>query len=136
MLHVVETDARNRHFRFAHRYPDLFQKYFVEAIGGHFGLELPTSAIQRLESNGFRVMEARKIWREIWEILGYEMVFDNEYKEKSRLIRAVVTLSKVLSANVVVQEAMNIMLNPVSVLAEQLTPPDSGQGLMVVCTKE
>lgn len=37
MLHIMETDANNWHFRFAHRYPDLFRKYFVESIGGHLG---------------------------------------------------------------------------------------------------
>jgi ubiquinone/menaquinone biosynthesis C-methylase UbiE len=135
MLHVMETDAMNRHFRFAHRYPDLFQKYFVEAIGGHFGLELPSEAIERLESNGFRVVEAKKIWGEIWEIQGYKVVFDNEYKEKAISIRAVVALSRVLSANILVQEAINVLLTPVSALAERLTPLNNGQGLMVVCKK-
>jgi len=99
-------------------------------------LELPSRAILRLESYGFRVVETKKIWGELWEIQGYKMVFDNEYKEKSRLIRAVVTLSKLLSANMVVQEAVNVMLNPLSAVAEQLTPLDNGQGLMVVCRKE
>jgi SAM-dependent methyltransferase len=135
MLHVIETDANNWHFRFAQRYPDLFQKYFVEGIGGHFGLELPSVAIKRLEANGFRVLEAKKIWGELWQIQEYKSMFDNEYMEKSKLIKAVVTLSKVLSANLVVQEALNIVLNPVSAAVEWLTPLDNGQGLMVVCQK-
>ena len=135
MLHVLETDANNWHFRFAHRYPDLFQKYFIEGIGGHFGLELPSKAIERLEANGFRVLAARKIWGELWEIEGYKWVFDNEYKYKSKLIYALVTLSRVLSANVLVREAVNIVLNPASALLERLTPLDNGQGLMVVCQK-
>lgn len=135
MLHVMETDAKNWHFSFAHRYPELFQKYFVEAIGGHFGLELPSKAIKRLEANGFMVLEARKIWGELWQIQEYKSMFDDEYQERSKFIRAVVTLSKVLSANVAVQEAVNIALNPVSAIAERLTPLDNGQGLMVFCRK-
>lgn len=135
MVHVMETDANNWHFRFAHRYPELFQKHFVEAIGGHFGLELPSKAVQRLESNGFKVLEAKKIWGELWEIQGYKLVFDNEYKKTSRLIAALVILSKALSANVLVWEATNIALNPVSAILERLTPLDNGQGLMVVCQK-
>jgi SAM-dependent methyltransferase len=135
MLHVMETDANNWHFRFAHRYPELFHKYFVEAIGGHFGLELPSKALRRLEANGFRVLEAKKIWGELWEIEAYKGMFNNEYKEKSKLIYALVTLSRVLSANIVVREATNIVLNPVSALVERLTPLDNGQGLMVFCQK-
>jgi ubiquinone/menaquinone biosynthesis C-methylase UbiE len=136
MLHVIETDANNWHFRFAHRYPDLFQKYFVEGIGGHFGLELPSKAIRRLESSGFSVLEATKIWGELWEVQGYKVVFDNEYKQKSRLIRAIVTTTKLLSSNILTQEVVNVLLNPVSALAESLTPLDNGQGLMVLCQKE
>jgi ubiquinone/menaquinone biosynthesis C-methylase UbiE len=135
MVHVMETDANNWHFRFAHRYPELFQKYFVEGIGGHFGLELPSKAIRRLEANGFQVLEAKKIWGELWEIQGYKLVFDNEYKQKSKMIAAIVILSKALSANVLVREAINIALNPVSAISERLTPLDNGQGLMVVCQK-
>ncbi len=135
MLHVMETDANNWHFRFAHRYPELFQKYFVEAIGGHFGLELPSRAITRLEANGFMVLEARKIWGELWEIEAYKWMFDNEYKEKSKLFHALATLSGVLSANVLVREATNVVLNPISAVLERLTPLDNGQGLMIVCKK-
>lgn len=136
MFHIIETDANNWHFRFAHRYPELFQKYFVEAIGGHFGLELPSCAIKRLEDNGFRVMSAKKIWGEMWQVREYKMRFDNEYQYKSKLIKAIVILSKALSANVFIEEALNILLNPISALAERLTPLDNGQGLMVYCQKE
>jgi regulator of sigma D len=135
MLHVMETDANNWHFRFAHQYPELFRKYFVEAIGGHFGLELPSQAIRRLEANGFRVLEAKKIWGELWEIEAYKLMFNNEYKQKSKLIYALVTLSRVLSANVFIRETINVVLNPISAVLERLTPLDNGQGLMVFCQK-
>jgi len=135
MIHIIETDANNWHFRFAHQYPELFNKYFVEAIGGHFGLELPSKAIARIENNGFRVLEARKLWGQIWQVQEYKSMFDNEYRGKSRLISAMVRLSRMLSASLVVQEAVNILLNPISAVVEQLTPLDNGQGLMVFCQK-
>jgi hypothetical protein len=59
----------------------------------------------------------------------------NEYKRKSKRIRALVALSKVLSANIVLREATNIVLNPLSAIVEKRTPLDNGQGLMVVCRK-
>lgn len=135
MIHIIETDANNWHFRFAHQYPDLFQKYFVESIGGHFGLELPSKSIARIENNGFKVLEAGKIWGELWQVQEYKSMFANEYQEKSRLIKVVVSLSKVLSAKLAVREAVNIMLNPISAVVERLTPLDNGQGLMVFCRK-
>jgi len=62
-------------------------------------------------------------------------MFDNEYKAQSKLIAAMVILSKALSANVLVREATNMALNPVSAIVERLTPLDNGQGLMIVCQK-
>ena len=59
----------------------------------------------------------------------------NEYKRKSKRIRALVALSKVLSANIILREATNIVLNPLSAIVEKRTPLDHGQGLMVVCRK-
>jgi predicted SAM-dependent methyltransferase len=135
MLHVMETDANNWHFRFAHRYPDLFRKYFVEGIGGHFGLELPSQAVARFEANGFKVLEVSKIWGDIWQIQEYRLMFDNEFKDKSKLIKALVILSYLAGVNVMVQELANIAVNPLSAVVERLTPLDNGQGLMVVCQK-
>lgn len=67
IAHVIETDSTNACFRFAHRFPDLFQRYFVEEIGGHFGLEMPGEAIRRLEKHGFQILEVRKMWGPVWE---------------------------------------------------------------------
>jgi ubiquinone/menaquinone biosynthesis C-methylase UbiE len=135
MIHILETDANNWHFRFAHRYPDLFQKYFVEAIGGHFGLELPSRVIRRLEASGFEVEHASKICGDLWQINEYKIMFDNEYRQKSKLIRGLVMVSKALSFNVGLREATNVALNPVAAVVERRTPLDNGQGLMVVCRK-
>lgn len=135
MLHVLETDSTNWHFRFAHRYPQLFRKYFVEEIGGHFGLEMPHQAVKRFENNGFRLIDVKKIWGDIWQVGEYKIRFDNEYKDKSKLIKGCVYLSRLLTVRGVVAEASNILLNPLAALIERFTPLDNGQGLCVFCEK-
>lgn len=62
-------------------------------------------------------------------------MFDNGFKDKSKLIRALVILSGLLSANVIVQELVNIALNLMSAVLKRLTSLDNGQGLMVVCQR-
>lgn len=135
-IHVIETDSNNIFFRFAHRYPDLFQEYFVEKIGGHIGLELPTDCVARWEKNGFSLPVVKKIWGVIWPIQYYIDSFDGKYKEKSRAIRALVYIAKALSNVKIVQVAVNIILNPINSLVESLTPLDRGQGLMIVGEKK
>ncbi len=134
-IHVIETDSNNIFFRFAHRYPDLFQEYLVEKIGGHVGLELPTDCVARWEKNGFVLPVVKKIWGVIWPVQYYIDLFDGKYKEKSRAIRVIVAAAKVLSRVKVVQVAVNIILNPINSIVESLTPLNRGQGLMIVGTK-
>ena len=59
-LHIVETDSDNIWFKLAHKCPELFQKYFVEKIGGHVGLEMPEACLSRWQRNGFEVKKAEK----------------------------------------------------------------------------
>ena len=134
-LHIIETDSKNRWFKFAHKYPELFQKYFIEQIGGHIGLEMPDQVVGRWKKNNFEVAKAIKIWGLIWPIQGYN-IFDNEYQEKSHFVKLVVIISKMLSKFRVIREFVNIILNPLNSIIETLTEINHGQGLMIVCKKK
>ncbi len=134
-IHIIETDSSNYWFRFAHRFPDLFKKYFIEQIGGHVGLELPSACVARFERAGFKVSVAEKIWGLIWPIQDYASLFNNEYKEKSVIVRMVVALSNWLSAVKLVQVGVNIFLNPLNLVVEYFTSLDHSQGLMLVAEK-
>lgn len=134
-LNIIETDSENCWFRFAHRWPELFEKYFILGIGGHFGLELPTQAVERWQRAGFEIVKAQKIWGTVWPIQDY-LIFDNEYQTKSDRIGLIVTISKALSANRVVKILVNIILNPLNSLVESFYGLNHGQGLMLICRKK
>lgn len=134
-LHVIETDSENFWFKIAHKNPDLFQKYFIEKIGGHIGLEMPSMAVERWKKNGFTILKAKKIWGVVWPIQDYQM-FDNEYKDLSLSANIFVAISKILSKIKLVQVGVNIILNPLNSIIESPTPINKGQGLMLVCQKK
>jgi SAM-dependent methyltransferase len=135
-LNVIETDSDNVWFKIAHKNPELFQKYFIEKIGGHVGLEMPVDCVKRWQENGFEVIKAIKIWGFIWPIEYYKDLFDNEYKNNSVLVRLAVIKSKFLSRNKAVKIVINILLNPVNYLVELFTPLNHGNGLMLICRKK
>ena len=135
-LHVIETDSQNFWFRVARKRPDLFQKYFIEQIGGHVGLELPSQCVARWQSNGFFVKKAIKIWGLIWPVNDYITLFDNEYRKESALVNAVVAVAKAVAKFKIIKLAVNIILNPINSLVEVFLPLDNGQGLMIVCQKK
>ncbi|MBP9732118.1 MAG: class I SAM-dependent methyltransferase [Candidatus Magasanikbacteria bacterium] len=134
-LNVIENDSANVWFRFAHQYPELFQKYFIEKIGGHIGLELLDACVERWKQNNFTIVKAEKIWGTIWPIQDYAYLFDNEYKQKSSAIRVIVALSKTISKIKILQIGVNILLNPINWIVEKIMPLNNGQGLMLIGQK-
>jgi ubiquinone/menaquinone biosynthesis C-methylase UbiE len=135
-INIIETDSTNIWFRIAHRQPELFQKYFIEKIGGHIGLELPTECISRWEASGFKIDSAEKLWGLVWPIRDYASLFDNEYAKDSAGIKLIVFISKFFGKIKIIEVLINIILNPVSYLVEKLFPLNNGQGLMLVCKKK
>ena len=134
-LHLIETDSKNIWFRIAHRSPDLFQKYFIEKIGGHIGLEMPNECVERFKHNNFNIVKATKIWGLIWPIRYYCDMFDNEYLEKSWLIKVFVFASRLICKVKIVEVLINILFTPINWLVESVTPINHGQGLFVVAKK-
>lgn len=134
-LHVIETDSDNAWFKFAHKYPELFQKYFIEQIGGHIGLEMPRNVVERWKENDFKVIKTIKIWGVIWPVQDYQ-IFDNEYKYLSKLVRIIVIISKIFSKIKLIKVGVNILLNPINLSVESMTSLNNGQGLMIVCQKK
>jgi SAM-dependent methyltransferase len=135
-IHIIENDSKNIWFRFAHRYPVLFQKYFIEKIGGHVGLEYPTVCVERWKKQGFSVLSAKKIWGLVWPIQDYAQLFDNEYARHSTLLWLWVVITKKLGHNKFVRSVVNILLNPINSFVESVTALDHGQGLMILCQKK
>lgn len=135
-MHIIENDSTNVWFRIAHSKPELFKKYFVDEIGGHIGLELPSVCVERWEKNNFNPVVVKKIWGLIWPIQAYVGLFDNEYKESSFLVRMVVRIAKILSKVKIVRLGVDVILNPINSLIESITSINKGQGIMIVCEKK
>jgi SAM-dependent methyltransferase len=133
-VHVIETDATNFWFRFAHRYPELFKKYFIE-LPGHISLELPSQVRARFLRHGFKEIRFRKYAGAILECGTISGLFDNEFKHHSSLIRLVVGIDRPLSRSVWSKETANLLLEPLARFLDAITPIDSATGALVVFEK-
>lgn len=134
-LNIIETDSTNIWFRLAHKDPALFKKYFIDEIGGHIGLEMPSDCVARWQRHGFVDVSAKKIWGLVWPIQDYANLFGNEYAEKSRFLSLVVLISRLLGTRRSVRSIVNVLLNPLNSIVESVTPLNHGNGLMLVATK-
>lgn len=135
MAHVIETDSENLFFRFAHRYPQLFQKYFVEQIGGHYGLEMPTQVLRRFQNHGFKILQVDKMWGPIWATREYVRQFGNEYVTYNHILRMWVAVCRLLSCNPAPMIIADALLGMASKTVDRFQPLDYAQGIFLVAQK-
>jgi SAM-dependent methyltransferase len=133
-VHCSEADATNVWYRFAHRHPDLFHKYFVDKPG-HIGLETPTRLRERFIKHGFRQVTFRKLCSTLCEPGSLVAFFDNEYKAKNEWIRMLVEIDRVLAKNGIIRELLNFALEPLARIDDWLSPFDHAPGALIVFEK-
>lgn len=98
LVHEAETLSRNYLYRFAQKDMDLFFKYFVIEISGHFGLEPATDLLKRLEKLGTQKIRVEPIYDLLWPLNEYGRLFGPEYRQKSLLIDLIVRAADALSS--------------------------------------
>ena len=134
-VHCSEADSVNPWFRFAHQYPDLFHRYFVD-VPGHIGLELPSQIRQRFFKHGFREITFRKLSSIIQEPGTLAGWFGNEFKTRSRTIAFFAAVDWLFSRSFASRQALNFVLEPFARLDDWLTPLDYTSGALIVYEKK
>lgn len=136
MIHAaIETDSKSRWFSFAKKYPDLFKKYHIDKHG-HIGLELPSSIIERCKNMGFGIRKVEKMHA---FVIYPELVtawFDNEYKNKSRLIYALVKASRKINNSKKMQLLANLSLGIVEKMVNPFININQATGVLLTCEKK
>jgi SAM-dependent methyltransferase len=133
-VHCIEADSVSPWFRFAHKYPDLFHVSFVDRPG-HIGLELPSEWRARFLRHGFKEITFDRLSSRVQEPGTVAAWFDNEYKTKSKTIRALVTADRLLAKSFAVKEVLNFALEPLAKLDDWMTPLDYAWCVLVVYEK-
>jgi SAM-dependent methyltransferase len=129
--HVVETESKDFCFRLAREQPELFNRYFIEQIGGHFGLERPSQVIHRFQTARFVSVNVEKLWGPFWRSQAYVNHFDNEYKERSLSLKAWVFFCRLCIVTRIPWVLLDTFLGFLSILQVKLTQVDSSQLLFL-----
>ena len=121
--HSIECDSESLIYRWAKSFPDLYQKYFIEMYG-HCGLELPGKVFERFRRVGFSpiIEKADPCKGYLRPIESYVVFFNNEYKEKSLLIKILVTFCKLIAKKRLIRYLFNFILGLFIPLADLITP--------------
>lgn len=82
LIHEAETLSDNLLFRLAQRDIDLFFRYFVVEVSGHFGLESSKDLIKRFEALGAEKVRTEIIFDMFWPLHEYNRLFGEGYRNK------------------------------------------------------
>lgn len=133
-VHLIETDSTSYWFRLARKYPDLFQKYFID-LPGHVGLEFPTQLRERFLRHGFKQVRFSKLSSNLAELGTLAACLGKEFPEKSALIRGLVAVDAALARSMAIREPLHFLMEPLAILDDWMTPLNHGCGALVVFEK-
>ncbi len=135
-IHSLECDSKSIFFNWAKKFPQLYQKYFIEMYG-HVGLELYQNASQRFKNAGFIPVFEKPDPASgyLREISSYAVFFDNEFKTKSRVVKNLAEVSKFVSTSQVCKVITNFILGFFVPLAALFTPKGHRDSLKVIYQK-
>ncbi|MCR4432284.1 MAG: class I SAM-dependent methyltransferase [Tepidanaerobacteraceae bacterium] len=135
MVHsAIETDSDSVWFRFAKKYPALFQRYHIDKHG-HIGLEMPSVILDRCREFSFDILNVGKINAMILRpevIIGW---FDNEYREKNKGIAALVEISKWIDRFKISRIGFSLLLGVTEKLVNPFIDVNKTTGLLLCCQK-
>jgi SAM-dependent methyltransferase len=117
-FHVVECDSNNWIFQRGKWRPKLFQKYFVEEIGGHFGLEPAPKAAARFREAGLRPLVEEGLYDLLWNVKDYVRVFDNPYRFDDSPVSLIAAAARRVARRPATLFAANVVLGLASRLIE------------------
>ena len=133
-IHMIETDGTNIWFRQAKKIPGFFEKYYVD-IPGHIGLELPTALRNRFLKHGFKEVRFKKLCSNLQAVSSIWGVFRNYFNKHPAWVRLIVRVDGVLGKKLIVREILHLLMEPLAILDDALTPIDHAGGMLVVFEK-
>ncbi|MBI2865563.1 MAG: methyltransferase domain-containing protein [Chloroflexi bacterium] len=134
-LHYVEADGQDPVNRFGRRYPDLYEKY-ITGPEGHIGLETAGETAARFRRHGF--VPAREIpcYRGLLYVNRVVQYFDNEYRQKSRLLSASVAVCGTLTRSKAIENLANVAVTLAMEVGDRILPSGWAGGMLVEYRKE
>jgi len=133
-VHVIETESTNWWYGFAHQYPELFQKHFVDRPG-HISMELASELRERFFKAGFKEIVLKKMNGGLPEFGIFSCLFNNEFKTKNRWIAFLADLDGLICKNLVVREFTHLLITPFAAIYDHFASINDGSCALTIHEK-
>jgi ubiquinone/menaquinone biosynthesis C-methylase UbiE len=133
-VHYIETLSNDPLSRFSRSYPELHEAHFV-APEGHIGVESPSDTFARFRQAGFVPVHEVPVYKGFIYLDRFMQYFDNEFREKSQVIRAMTTMFRPLVQSKYITLAINLLITLCFEVCDPLLPNTWAGGALVYYKK-
>jgi SAM-dependent methyltransferase len=109
MVHVFPVDSHHPLMQWAKRFPQLYQKYFID-LDGHDGLETARDILERFRRLRLKIVQVSILKGFVWSKWEVIKRFDNEYRQTAKWLDRLVRMAKFLGRNRWINHGVNPVL--------------------------
>jgi len=106
MIHICPVDSHHFLMRWAKRFPELYQRYFID-LDGHEGFETAYALLERFRQQKLRVVRLSILKGFVWSKWEVVKRFDNEYRQTAKWLDGLVRMAKFLGCNRWINHGVN-----------------------------
>ncbi len=130
-MHYIEAEGTDPLMNWARRHPDLYARHVLEPEG-HIGLERASAIFERFRRAGFWPVEEVAAYRGVMYPGRLQQQFDNEYAQRSRLLRLALAVVKTIRCWPILELLANLVTTVQIEIVDHLFPTDWAGGVLVV----
>ncbi|GIW07796.1 MAG: hypothetical protein KatS3mg060_2601 [Dehalococcoidia bacterium] len=129
-LHYIEAEGVDPVTRFARRWPDAYQKHFIDPEG-HIGMERPTAIFARFRRHGFKPVHEEGAYKILVYVNRAVQLYDVDYARRSPLLGLWAWTAKAALRVPAAETLGNLVMAAGIEIGDRALPVDWGSGALV-----
>jgi SAM-dependent methyltransferase len=122
LVHEIETLSDNALYRFARKDIDLFFKYFIVEISGHFGLETAEELLARFGRLGAEKINVEIIFDACWPLNEYLRLFGEGYRQKYGRVALAIKGIRIINNSFIARFMVEAIIGTLAKFIERFRP--------------
>ena len=133
-VHYIEADSYDPLMTWSKQYPELYQKHVI-GTEGHIGMETARNTMRRFRRHGLEPVSEQGAYRLLMYINRVQLLFDNDFRKKSAVMNALVSIARALLRTQPTELAANVVLSGLMEVGDRVLPVDWSNGALVAYRK-
>lgn len=133
-LHYIEADSTDPLMTWCKKFPDLYKKHVIDTEG-HVGMESARDTMLRFRRYGLEPVYEEGVYRLLMYINRIPLLLDNDYRDKSPVMRFLTSFAHLLLSNKLTETIVNLVIVGLLEISDRIFPENWSNGVLVAYKK-